>query len=117
METALMVRLATIDPGALTARLVLEHPVEAADGQGGVERSFAARATLWANIEPVGAGADEAAGSAPVTVTHRVLMRRRSDLAGGMRLRQGARVLTIRTFRDPDEAGRYTLCDCEEVRP
>ena len=109
--------LKPIDPGALTARLVLERPVETPDGQGGVARSFTALATLWARIEPVQARADEAAGAAPVTVTHRIWLRARGDLAGGMRLRKGTRLFVLRAFRDPDETARYTLCDCEEIRP
>ena len=112
-----MARDRIIDPGALSARLTLEQPVETPDGQGGVERGFSALATLWALIEPVVARADEAAGTLPVTVTHRIWLRRRGDLAGGMRLRKGARLFAIRTFRDPDETGRYTLCDCEEIKP
>ena len=106
-----------IDPGRLSARLVLEQPAETPDGQGGVTRSFSALATLWARIEPVVAKADEAAGALPVTVTHRIWLRHRGDLAGGMRLRKGARIFAIHAFRDPDETGRYMLCDCEEIRP
>ena len=107
----------TLDPGALDARLVLDQAVERPDGQGGVAVSFSALATLWARIEPVAAKAQEAAGAVPVTVTHRIWLRRRDGLSGGMRLRKGARLFTIRAARDPDETGRYTLCDCEEVRP
>ena len=112
-----MAKVRIIDPGALSARLTLEGPVETPDGQGGAERGFAALATLWAAIEPVAARADEAAGTLPVTVTHRIWLRRRDGLSGGMRLRKGARLFTIRAARDPDETGRYTLCDCEETRP
>ncbi|MXN47120.1 phage head closure protein [Shinella kummerowiae] len=105
-----------IDPGRLSVRLVLERPVDVPDGQGGVTRSFSALASLWARIEPVVAKADEAAGAVPVTVTHRIWLRWRDDLVGGMRLRKGARLFAIRAFRDPDEAGRYVLCDCEEIK-
>lgn len=112
-----MAKARIIDPGAFSARLTLEGPVETPDGQGGAERGFAALAMLWAAIEPVAARADEAAGTLPVSVTHRIWLRRRSDLAGGMRLRKGARIFSIRAFRDPDETGRYTLCDCEEIQP
>ena len=112
-----MAVLNIIDPGALTVRLTLERPDETPDGQGGVEQKFAAFASLWARIEPVSARAGEAAGTAPVTVTHRVWLRHRGDLAGGMRLRKGTRLLAIRAFHDPDETGRYTLCDCEEIKP
>ena len=112
-----MARGENIDPGRLSARLVLERPVETPDGQGGVEGGFAALATVWAHVEPVSARAEEVAGALPATVTHRIRLRHRDDLAGGMRLRRGARLFAIRTFRDPDETGRYTLCDCEEIKP
>ena len=107
---------ALIDPGRLNARLVLERPEETPDGQGGVTVGFATVATLWASIEPVTMRAEEAAGTLPVTVTHRIRLRRRDDLASGMRLRKGVRRFAIRAFRDPDETGRYTLCDCEEIK-
>jgi len=106
-----------IDPGALSARLVLERPVETPDGQGGVERGFAALATAWGRIEPVSARAVEVAGTLPVTVTHRIWLRHRGDLAGGMRLRKGTRIFALLAFRDPDETGRYLVCDCEEEKP
>ncbi|MCR6498907.1 phage head closure protein [Shinella sp. CPCC 101442] len=112
-----MARDSIIDPGALSVRLVLERPVETPDGQGGVARSFSALATLWGRIDPIVARAEEAAGTLPVTVTHRIWLRRRPDLSGGMRLRSGARLFALRAFRDPDETGRYTLCDCEEIKP
>lgn len=106
-----------LDPGLLDARLVLERPVATPDGQGGVTVSFSAVATLWARIEPVSARADETAGAMRAVVTHRIRLRRRGDLAGGMRLRKGTRLFALRAFRDPDETGRYLLCDCEEVTP
>ncbi|MFC3075845.1 phage head closure protein [Shinella pollutisoli] len=106
-----------IDPGAFTARLILERPVETPDGQGGVLRGFETLATLWARIEPVSALLRETAGAERATVTHRIRLRRRDDIIGGMRFRKGMRLFAIRVARDPDETGRYTLCDCEEDRP
>lgn len=107
----------SLDPGMLNARLVLERPEETPDGQGGVMPSHAAVATVWAHIEPVAAKADEAAGTVRVTVTHRIRLRWRGDLASGMRLRRGVRLFAIRAFCDPDETGRYLICDCEEIKP
>ena len=105
------------DPGLLNARLVLEQLEEVPDGQGGVMPGHGAVATVWARIEPVAAKADEAAGTLRVAVTHRIRLRWRGDLAGGMRLRRGARIFEIRAFYDPDETGRYLVCDCEEIKP
>ena len=109
--------MTALDPGLLRTRLVLERPVETPDGQGGATVNFAAVATVWAGIAPVSAKAGEAAGAMTAVVTHRIRLRRRGDLAGGMRLRLGARVFALRAFRDPDETGRYLICDCEEILP
>ena len=107
----------SLEPGMLNARLVLERPEETPDGQGGATVSLIAMASLWAHIEPVATKADEAAGTLRVTVTHRIRLRWRDDLAGGMRLRRGGRLFAIRAFRDPDETRRYLICDCEEIKP
>lgn len=107
----------TFDPGLLSARLTLERPVETGDGQGGVTRTYETVTTLWARIEPVSAASREEAGAERAIVTHRIRLRRRDDISGGMRFRKGARVFVIRAARDPDETGRFTLCDCTEERP
>ena len=104
-----------VDPGAFTARLTLERAVETPDGQGGVSRTLATVGEAWARIEPLAAARVSAAGAEVLTVTHRIWLRRRGDLASGMRLRKGARVFAIRTFRDPAESGRYVVCECEEI--
>ncbi|SOC35598.1 SPP1 family predicted phage head-tail adaptor [Rhizobium subbaraonis] len=103
------------DPGVFTARLTLERSVETPDGQGGVSRTYAAFGSAWARIEPVSAGRSAAADAYPMRVTHRIWLRHRGDLTTGVRLRKGARLFDIRTFRDPDESRRYVVCDCEEM--
>lgn len=105
------------DPGAFAARLVLERPVETPDGQGGVMRTFEPLGAVWARIEPVTALARETAGSQRMTVTHRIHLRARDDLRAAMRFRKGGRLFSIHTVFDPDESGRYRVCDCEEEKP
>ncbi|MBO9193561.1 phage head closure protein [Rhizobium sp. 16-449-1b] len=102
------------DPGQMTARLALEAPVETSDGQGGATVSFAEIASFWARIEPVSELREEQAGADVFTLTHRIWLRFRDDIKAGMRLRKGARVFAIRTWRDPDERGNYLVCLCEE---
>ena len=78
-----------IDPGALNRRLTLEAPVETADGAGGVIRSYATVATLWASVEPVAARADVVAVQLGATVTHRITIRFSADITTRHRLRDG----------------------------
>ena len=107
-------QLSFLDPGQLTARLELEAPLRVADGQGGAEIGTQPLAAVWARIEPVTRTLHEQASAASYTVTHRVWMRHRSDIAAGMRLRKGNRLFWIRALHDPDETQRLLVCYCEE---
>ncbi len=89
-----------IDPGALNRRLTLEAPVETADGAGGVIRSYATVATLWASVEPVAARADVVAVQLGATVTHRITIRFSADITTRHRLRDGVRAFRIVTLRE-----------------
>jgi SPP1 family predicted phage head-tail adaptor len=103
-----------IDPGELNRRLVLEEPVESADGAGGVTRSYAAVTTLWAAVRPAAARGNVVADAAGATVTHRIVLRARTDLTTRHRLRDGLRIFRIVALRDPDGAGRYIEIAAEE---
>ncbi|MEK1924201.1 MAG: phage head closure protein [Rhizobium giardinii] len=107
-------RAITLDPGQMSARLELEIRDDVSDGQGGVVTGFSVLTSLWARIEPASSGHEERADEQVFTVTHRIWIRFRDDLAAGMRFRKGLRIFTVRAFRDPDETGRYLVCDCTE---
>ncbi len=106
-----------VDPGRLSARLMLEAPTELPDGQGGVSESWTPVATLWGRIEPLRAVAREEASAATARITHRVTIRYRDDVLHAMRFVHRGRNLLIRAARDPDEMRRYLVCDCEESQP
>ena len=103
-----------LDPGQMSARLDLEMRDDMSDGQGGIVAGFVAVASLWARIEPVAMAEEERADETVFTVTHRIWIRFREDLAAGMRLRKGGRIFTVRAFYDPDETKRYVVCRCVE---
>ena len=109
--------LVFLDPGKLTARLDVEARSEALDGQGGAAESWSVLRSLWAAIEPVSNAAYERASAEGVTITHRVWLVWRSDIAAGMRFRKGQRILAIRAVTDPDETRRFIVCRCEEESP
>jgi SPP1 family predicted phage head-tail adaptor len=103
-----------IGPGALRDRLVLEQPVETPDGAGGVTRSYAGVATLWAAVTPVSARDVVVADDLTATVTHRIVIRARDDVTTRHRLRDGARIFRIVTLRDQDGGGRFLEIGAQE---
>lgn len=106
--------LTFLDPGQLTARLELESPEDVPDGQGGSATEWRFQRALWAAIEPASQSVHERGAGEGVTITHRVWLGFRSDIAAGMRFRKGARVFNIKAVTDPDETGRFIVCRCEE---
>ena len=100
-------------PGDLNRRLVLEAPVESADGAGGVTRSYAPVMTLWGRVEPVSARGAVVADAGGATVTHRITMRRRSAITTRHRLVEGATVYRIVTLRD-DATRRFLVIGAEQ---
>lgn len=104
-----------LDPGEMTARLSIEAPQPAPDGQGGASLSWTELGSAWARIEPVRADFGEEASAGTGTVTHRIWLRFREDLAAGQRLRKASRIFRVKLVRDPDETRRYLVCHCEEA--
>lgn len=109
-----MMEFTTLDPGRLTARLMLEAPDDLDDGQGGVVPGWVAVTSLWGLVEPLTARPGEEANASTVRLTHRVTIRFRDDVTSGMRFGFRGRGLAVRAVRDPDEGRRYLVCECEE---
>lgn len=105
-----------IDPGKLDRRLVLEEPVDTPDGAGGFSRSYQTAATVWAQVSPAAARGDITADNRGATVTHRIVIRSRSDITTRHRLRDGARHFRIVSVRDQDARGRFLTVHAEERR-
>ncbi|TMI99422.1 MAG: head-tail adaptor protein [Alphaproteobacteria bacterium] len=99
-------------PGELNRRLVLEAPVESADGAGGVARTYAEVMTLWASVEPVSARGAVVADAPGATVTHRIVTRRRTGVTTRHRFVEGAIVYRIVTLRD-DATRRFLVIGAE----
>ena len=100
------------DPGQLNRRLVLEASTDVDDGAGGVTRSFAAVATLWAQVMPVAARGEVAADALGASVTHRIAIRYNADITLRHRFRDGARIFRIVAIRERER--RFLDIDAEE---
>jgi len=109
--------VSSFDPGQLSCRVTLERAVRTADGSGGATVAWDEVATLWTAIEPVAAGETYGADRLSTRVTHRITIRFREDVAGGMRIVHRGRGLGIAAWRDPDETRRFLVLEAVEERP
>ena len=106
-----------MNPGAFRHRLVIEAPVETADGAGGVTRSFETVATVWGLIEPLGGAEIRTEDRLVQRLTHRITLRAHPGLTAAHRFRRGQRLFEIRAIRDDVPAIRFLTCQCEENAP
>ncbi|MFZ5690670.1 MAG: phage head closure protein [Pseudomonadota bacterium] len=105
------------NPGLLRHRLVLEAPVESADGAGGVVRSYSTAATLWAEVTQVSAARALEAERLGARITHRIAIRFSDDITTTHRFRDGARIFRIVSLRDRDGRKRFLTIEAEEIVP
>jgi len=105
------------DPGRLSSRVSLERQVRTPDASGGATTEWEEVAMLWAAIEPVAAQEGISADRLSTRVTHRITIRFRTDLEGGMRMVHRTRRLRIAHWRDMDETRRFLVLEAVEERP
>lgn len=103
-----------LDPGRLRTEFALQQASLAPDGMGGHVETWTTLATIFAQIEPLGARSTFGADQTIETVTHRITIRRRDDVRSGMRFMAPGRIFEIATVHDPDENGRYLVCGARE---
>ena len=103
--------------GLLRRRLRLLEPVDVPDGVGGLERTWVERARPWARVRPA-RRRETVEGGRPVgLLVHRIVLRRRDDVASGLVLADGARRYRILTVEPEGERGDYVACLAEEETP
>jgi len=100
--------------GRLSARLDIETATPTPDGAGGSEPVWSAVATVSAELVPLKAEERDVGEGLGDLVTHRIVIRKRADVAPGDRFRLGTRLFRIRSATDPEEDGRFLVCLCEE---
>jgi len=102
------------DPARFNRRLSLEAPVETADGAGGVTRSFAQIARVWAEVTPLSAGETMSADAHGARVTHRITIRAGRAVTNRHRFTEDGRAYRVIAARDSDDR-RLTLITVEEM--
>jgi SPP1 family predicted phage head-tail adaptor len=97
--------------------VTLEAPADVTDPIGGVTRSWAPVATLWAVLEPLPRGVERAeAQRAEGAATHRLIIRWRGDVSPAMRFAAPGKIYDVTTTYDPDGRRRDLVCLVEEVQ-
>lgn len=97
--------------------LALEVADEIEDGAGGVARTWEPLGEVWAALVPLSANDRMVADRRIGAVSHRIVLRHRSDLTLSHRFRLGTRVFVVRAIRDPEERERIIECLTLEEQP
>ena len=104
-----------IDPGRLRHAFSLQAATPVGDGLGGHGEAWREVALVHGMVEPVRARSVTSADQRLATVTHQVTLRHREGVRIGMRLKRRQRAFLILTAHDPDQSGRYLVCQVEET--
>lgn len=103
----------------LNRALVLETPVQLADGAGGFLRDWQVLGTLWAEVV-AGVGTERAEADVSLSMTGLRITVRAAPVTSAMRprpeqrFRDGARLFRILAVAERDSDGRYLLCSARQ---
>lgn len=103
--------------GRMRHRVLIEAPVDVADDNGGVARTYTPSGWLWASITPLRLTHRFVGDRAEQAVTHHIVFRHRDGMNAAMRLRKNERVFRILAIEDADAPPQYLRALCEEIRP
>ncbi len=99
-------------PRNLNRRLVLEAPAENDDGTGGVTRLYDFVTTLWAQVTPLAARGEVAAGSLGAAARYRIVIRMRTGITTRHRLTDGTRIYRVVAVNESADR-RFLEVDCD----
>lgn len=105
-----------VDAGELRHRVTLQTAATAADAGGGGSVTWSNTATVWAMVEPLSAREQFHADQLRSPISHRIIMRYRSDVTvtAAMRISFSSRLFNIRGVRKLDEINQWIEVMAEE---
>jgi len=99
----------------LTQRATLLACTLTPDGGGGFTQDWEPFASVWIALEPLGASDTVGADHLQSRVRHRIVMRRRTDLAAGQRVQVGSRLFRVHAVLDDGPRAAAITLACEEL--
>ena len=98
--------------GELNRRLTLEAPVGVSDGVGGTTVTWQPVTTVWAQVRSRFGNKRQWGEALNSEITHRIRIRRTSELGPNMRFTEGGRIFEIRSLIE--DGRQWTDCLCRE---
>ncbi|HJW40543.1 MAG TPA: phage head closure protein [Rhizomicrobium sp.] len=99
----------------LTQRAALLALTLTPDGGGGFAESWSAIADVWIALDVVSATDTVGADRLESRIRHRMILRRRDDLAAGQRVQVGARLFRVHAVLDGGPRDAFVALQCEEL--
>jgi SPP1 family predicted phage head-tail adaptor len=100
--------------GELNRRVTMQRPVQTEDEGGGKTIVWQDVAEVWAKVEPVSSREKFFAGQTMSEVTHRIILRHRTDVRNEMRIRFGENHFSVDSIIDLAGARRFLELLCVE---
>jgi len=101
------VKCCDITAGMLNERIVFQVRTETPDSYGDVTTTFADSINAWAYIRPVSDHTAFMAATFRAEITHKIIVRYRSDITAAMRIKFGSRYFIINGLRNLEEQKRW----------
>jgi SPP1 family predicted phage head-tail adaptor len=103
--------------GQLRKRLELQTITETADGGGGFTETWTKVTIIWGSIKPLDARERLRAMVLETPITHKIMLRYRTDITTKSRLLFGTRIFNVREVINIDERNKYLEILAEENVP
>lgn len=102
--------------GPMRHQLALQTESQVADGGGGYALTWTTAATVWGSVKPVGGREHTQTAQLADVVTHRIIIRYRSDITptGKYRILWGTRAFNVKRVVNIDERNKYFELSAEE---
>ncbi len=101
--------------GSLNQRAQLLANTLTPDGGGGFGDAWEAFASVWIALTPLGGSDAFGPDRLEARVRHKIVLRRRTDVAAGMRVGVGPRIFRIHTVIDEGPGAALMTLLCEEL--
>mgnify|MGYP003319976012 CR=1 FL=1 len=100
--------------GRMRHRVTIQSPTATVDTGGGRSIAWGTLKEVFADIQPVSASYKYKHGQETEEVTHKVIIRHRTDIGTNYRIKFGTRIFNIMGIINPDERDRFLELNCTE---